>query len=244
MRLLIDAGNTRLKWQLIDRVNVVAGGACPFDSPQWLDQLAPYRARIDRIAVSTVISEAKRTELVRRLALLSAVEVRFYWSESFRSGLKNAYSDVSKMGADRWHAMYGAWSRAKAGFTVIDAGSAITIDYVADNGAHLGGYILPGKQMMLHSLRQQAARIGFELVDVSSGDPGKSTTECVQHGINWLWKGVVRQLIADCQKCSFDRILCTGGDADALVCAGLPAQHDPDLVLAGLSAIDAESVIS
>ena len=241
MRLLVDAGNTRLKWQLSQQGTVIARGACLFDSQDWLDELSSHAARIDHIAVSTVVSEPRRRVLIERLGQLSATDVCFYWSEISRGGLRNAYPHVNKMGADRWHAMYAGWCQAPGGFAVIDAGSAITVDYVAGDGGHLGGYILPGKQMMLRSLQQDAARIGFESIDASAGEPGMSTTECVQHGVVWLWEGMIRHLVADCQRYSLDQILCTGGDANALRSAGLPGQHDPDLVLAGLAAIDSEN---
>lgn len=241
MRLLIDAGNTRLKWQLNHNGRVLKGGACLCDSREWLDELTPHAPNIDRIAISTVASEARRQALVEQLARISGLEVQFYWSEATRNGLRNSYSDASRMGADRWHAMYAGWSQKSEGFAVIDAGSAITIDYVADDGAHLGGYILPGKQMMLRSLQQDAARIGFEPLDPRAGEPGASTTECVQHGVVWLWEGLVQRLITDCSRYGLHRMICTGGDASALLSAGLPAQHDPDLVLAGLAVIDSES---
>ncbi|TGN38596.1 type III pantothenate kinase [Marinobacter confluentis] len=241
MRLLIDAGNTRLKWRLDQQGDVVTGGACLFDSRQWLDELSPFGARIESISVSTVISEARRSVLVSQLVDLSGAPISFYWAESLRGGLRNAYSDVEKMGADRWHAMYAAWQQGLDGFAVVDAGSAITVDYVTGDGDHLGGYILPGKQMMLRSLQQDAARIGFESIDAGAGDPGRSTTECVQHGLVWLWEGLIRHLVADCERYRLQRIVCTGGDAVALLAAGLPGQHEPDLVLSGLAAIDSEA---
>ncbi len=241
MRLLIDAGNTRLKWQLSQQAGVVQRGICLSESQEWLSDLAPYASGIDRIAISTVVSETKRQELVEKLGRLSSATAQFYWSEASRGGLRNAYSEVDRMGADRWHAMYGGWCQKPEGFAVIDAGSAITVDYVAGNGMHLGGYILPGKQMMLRSLQQDAARIGFEALDARAGEPGVSTTECVQHGVVWLWEGLVQRLVADCRRYGLNRMLCTGGDAPALLSAGLPAQNDPDLVLAGLAAVDSES---
>jgi type III pantothenate kinase len=148
MKLLIDAGNTRLKWQLHEQGRIVQEGACLFDSIEWPEELVCYASRVSRIAVSTVASEAGRDRLVESLGKISGAPVTFYWPEAMRGGLINSYADFSKMGADRWHAMYGAWSQKRAGFAVIDAGSAITVDYVANDGLHLGGYILPGKQMM------------------------------------------------------------------------------------------------
>ena len=241
MKLLIDAGNSRLKWQLQEQGGIVEQGACLQDTPEWLDQLSRFSSRISRIAVSTVISEAGRDRLVENLGKISSADVAFYWSEAKRAGLVNSYSDFSRLGADRWHAMYGAWRQKLTGFAVIDAGSAITIDYVADDGAHLGGYILPGKQMMLRSLSQDAARIGFEASGAISGEPGRSTSECVHHGVVWLWEGLVKRLSADLRRHGLSRVLCTGGDAAALIRAGLPGEHHADLVFEGLNAIYSES---
>jgi type III pantothenate kinase len=241
MRLLIDAGNTRLKWRLDRQGTVLKSGVCLFDSESWLDDLASFAADIDGIAVSTVASESRQSALAGQLNRLTGTNVRFYWSEARRAGLVNAYSDTAKMGADRWHAMYAGWHQKPGGFAVVDAGSAITVDYVAPDGAHLGGYILPGKQMMLRSLQQDAARIGFEEVDAGGGQPGVSTTECVQHGVVWLWESLIQHLVADCREYGLERILCTGGDAGLLLSAGLPGEHDPDLVIKGLAAIDSES---
>ncbi|MDI9246620.1 type III pantothenate kinase [Marinobacter sp. CHS3-4] len=239
MRLLIDAGNTRLKWQLREGDRIVARGAHLLNESGWLGEIAAYARHIQHVAVSTVVSEAKRLELVSALADLAISDVHFYWSEEEREGLHNSYSEVHRMGADRWHVMVGGWSRKPGGFAVIDAGSAITVDYVSDNGHHHGGYILPGKHMMLRSLQQDAARINFESLDADANLPGKSTTECVQHGLVWLWQGVIGQVISDCREFGLSQVYCTGGDGQALMAAGLPAEYEPDLVLEGLAVVDA-----
>ena len=242
MKLLLDAGNTRLKWQLRQHSTVVEQGACLLAGGDWLDTLGAYRSSIDQVAVSTVISQSGQSRLEADLySLTTTAKPVFYWAEPFRHGLTNAYSDVSRMGADRWHAMYAGWYQKPGGFAVLDAGSALTVDYVAANGRHLGGYILPGKQMMLRSLQQDAARIGFDPAEVGAGEPGGSTTECVQHGLIWLWEGLTARVGADCRNHQLERILFTGGDAGLLVAAGLQGEHHPDLVLNGLAAIDAES---
>mgnify|MGYP003652705160 CR=1 FL=1 len=189
MKLLVDAGNTRLKWLLVGDGHLVGTGSAILDADDPFCDIRCQSAHIRRVAVSTVISEERR------------------------------------MGADRWHAMYAAWQADEGGFAVVDAGSAITIDYVADTGAHLGGYILPGKQMMLRSLRQDAARIGFDVSDVQAAEPGASTTECVQHGLVWLWASMAARIEADCRRLD----------------AGLSAHHEPSLVLKGLAAVDGES---
>lgn len=239
MRVLVDAGNTRVKWQLRDGNKVVHHGAGEFGSGLFGD-VADMAGSVSSVAVSTVVSEEKRVELIRLMACHIAPAPRFYWSEAARGGLVSAYAAPEKMGADRWHGMYGAWRSVGGSFAVVDAGSAVTVDYVDQHGRHLGGYILPGRRMMLRSLRNDAARIGFDDHQASAGDPGVSTTECVHHGLFWLWQGMVSRIHHDCGARGIGSILVTGGDAAGIKAAGLRAEQADDLVLEGLSAIDAE----
>ena len=94
------------------------------------------------------------------------------------------------MGADRWHAMLAGWVRCKASFAVVDAGSAVTVDYVNAGGRHLGGYILPGLQMMRRSLKVDAARIG--LGRVSNSTPARDNRPA--NASTTVWPGSLRPL--------------------------------------------------
>ncbi|RBP19455.1 type III pantothenate kinase [Marinobacter pelagius] len=241
MRLLIDAGNTRLKWQLGDRQDVVASGVGDLSSSDPLQGLPP-EPRVRRISISTVAAEARREALVAHLERRFGVAAVCHWSEPERGGLRNAYQDYQRMGADRWHAMYGAWKQHREGFVVVDAGSAVTVDYVDHSGQHLGGFILPGLQMMIRSLQTDAARILFDLEQVLETAPGISTGECVNHGLAWLFAAMIDRIRADVSTFALRDILVTGGDAERLQSLGLNAIHAPDLVLRGLAAIDAEEL--
>lgn len=242
MRLLIDAGNSRLKWRLDRNGQPVEQGAGMLDQANPLPGLATDFAAIQAVAVSTVADEQKRLRLVEYLSLHSGAPVNFYWSEARRGGLINAYSAPQKMGADRWHAMYAAWHTSRQGFAVVDAGSAVTVDYVAASGRHLGGFILPGLQMMLRSLKTDAARIAFDPTQVLDTKPGQSTGECVNHGLAWLSAGMVERIHQDVHSLNLPEIFVTGGDADRLLGLGLKAVSRPQLVLDGLSLIDHEGL--
>lgn len=244
MKLYIDAGNSRLKWFVDDQGQVVASGVGTLDSEQPVVGIGSAAEQIGAIAISTVASEEKQWQLASSLAELCPAPVHFYWAEFARGGLVSAYQDASRMGADRWHAMYGAWLHHKRGFAVVDAGSAVTVDYVNSHGQHLGGYILPGLQMMLRSLRTDAARIWFDPEQVLSTGPGKSTGECVNHGLAWLSAAMTERVVSDARTFGLADVLVTGGDADRLIGLGLPAIHRPDLVLQGLHAIDVEESVT
>lgn len=242
MRLLIDAGNTRIKWQLLSGQLVVESGYGELKDGSLFAAIKPHGHTIERIAISTVRSDQERNALENQLSGLTDAVVNYYFSEARRGALNCAYADPYKMGADRWHGMYGAWSQLHHGFAVVDAGSAITVDYVDENGMHAGGYILPGRRLHLQSLKQSVARVGFEESEVASPSPGMNTTECVHNGLAWLWEGLVAQIQRDCRDRAITAVMVTGGDGERLVELGLVAEYRPHLVLEGLAAIDLEGM--
>lgn len=93
---------------------------------------------------------------------------------------------------------------------------------------------------MLRSLRTDAARIWFDPEQGLATDPGRSTGECVNHGLAWLSGAMIERVIADIRKYALSDVLVTGGDASRLIGLGLSGIHRPDLVLSGLRAIHAE----
>lgn len=236
MILLIDAGNTRLKWRLVGLSEPIEGVAKTSDAEP-LKGLLNYWSEIDRILISTVASEDIREQLHGLLLARALAPIEYCWAESSRDGLTNSYRDVSRMGADRWHAMLAGWSRCRSSFAVVDAGSAVTVDYVSTDGRHLGGYILPGLQMMRRSLEIDAARIGFERSEQLETRPGNSTGECVNHGLAWLSEGLVSQVHRDVEEFELSRIYLTGGDALRLQALGLKATVIKGMVLDGLESI-------
>lgn len=229
-----------MKWRL-ERAGVIlheGWSALDVDAP--FADIEDYLGSVSRVGVSTVAHEDKRLRLLSYLDRNVAGSVHFYWAENRRSGLQNSYIDARTMGADRWHGMYGAWKRYSSGFAVIDAGSAITVDYVDYAGRHLGGYILPGLKMMLKSLKSDAARIAFEAGDVSEAKPGVSTAECVNQGLSWLFQAMIERVRSDVSELNLSQTVLTGGDAERLLALGMKAAHHPSLVLDGLGYIDNE----
>lgn len=243
MILLIDSGNTRLKWRLERQsdARVLARGCGLLTDPDPLHTLClPKGERVRTVGISTVASEQRQQDLVTAMASRFAAPIICYWSEREREGLVNGYQQPQTMGADRWHGMYAAWQRLRKGFVVVDAGSAITVDYVAASGHHLGGFILPGLQMMLRSLSSDAARIGFEPEAGTDIGPGLSTSECVNHGLAWLGAALASRITENMHDYSLHEAILTGGDASRLQHIGLQGCLVPELVLDGLAKIHRE----
>jgi len=237
MILLVDSGNSRIKWRLVNDVDVIAEGAGPPDSQELFSGIGSRGGVISRVAVSSVGSEHSCRKLEQTLLARAWAPVTFYWAERARAGLVNSYADVGRMGADRWHGMLGGWMRARQGFVMVDAGSAVTVDYVDSSGRHIGGYIVPGLQMMRRSLKLDAARIGFDDDDQLNVTPGNSTSACTNHGLAWMTQAMIRRIKEDAHTLGLPVVLVTGGDADRWKALGLDAEHCPGLVLDGLAAV-------
>lgn len=230
MILQIDAGNTRLKWRVrshdctVERGVVAAGEV--FDG-------SALSFPVEHAIVSTVQSDARRAALSRQLRAELGVTPVFFDTELSQGGVRCAYARPGDMGADRWHALVGAAACQHPPLVVVDAGSAITIDYLDGEYRHQGGYILPGERLHLGSLTGQTDRVRFEQEDGYSRRPGRSTNECVMSGLYWLREAFADRLNAE----NCGAVLVTGGDAEPLLAAGLQAHWHPELVLDGLEQV-------
>lgn len=76
----------------------------------------------------------------------------FAASTAALAGVRNAYSQPGLLGVDRWMALLGAWQLQLAPCCIVDVGTAATVDALDARGTHLGGFIVPGPQLMVRSL--------------------------------------------------------------------------------------------
>lgn len=235
MLLECDLGNSRCKWRLINRGHIVDRGVLNYlgVSHAWpLPGSVVTRVRASSVAV-TNINTLFNAELAERYGVSAE------WAESASScaGVTNAYADFSCLGVDRWLAMLAAYNGYGAAI-VVDAGSALTVDVVDEDGLHLGGYIAPGAMLMSASLSKNTAKVKFGGSSIFQHQiMGQDTAGCVAAGIKAAQLGVVSSAInavSPRNNASY-RIIVTGGDAADLVQSmGIKAEVVPDLVLDGL----------
>jgi type III pantothenate kinase len=245
--LLIDAGNTRLKW------GVLADGVIQDTGHLFQADLADHgistlTTRIPRDVAQVFVSNVAGPTFATRLAgVLSAhcgSEVRFARTHTEALGLRNAYRDVRQMGVDRWVAMVGAWHTWHRALVVVDAGTAVTIDAVDDAGQHLGGQIIPGVGLMASALGTATSDIPvFDLADRSTARDieifGDSTEAGVANGAFNAVTGAVERAISVLRSSAHDPVtVLTGGDASAMLQAlAETPEYRPNLVLEGLAAL-------
>jgi type III pantothenate kinase len=82
-------------------------------------------------------------------------------SEASRCGVSNGYKNPGQLGVDRWCALLGARALTTSPCVVVMAGTATTIDSLDANGRFLGGFILPGGELMRRALAKDTAGLPF-----------------------------------------------------------------------------------
>ncbi len=235
MILEIDIGNTFLKWRYADSQQGWVRGR-QLSAQLEESQFDCWPDGVTRVRVACVAGP-------EAVALITGYcQARWKLTPEFArvcdkaAGVRNSYADPSRMGVDRWVSMLAAYNRVRDAVCVVDCGSAITVDFVGADGAHHGGYIIPGVRMMTSSLLANTARvIADQSADEFDMTPGTHTSAAVFHGINFVFDAIAQrlllQLAADYPSA---RLLITGGDGELFARLAGRGEHCPDLVLDGL----------
>jgi type III pantothenate kinase len=201
MNLEIDIGNTRFKWRLKDNKRIMSRGSIAnidiCDESSFAEAFASIdQYRPSRIYVASVYNKnsacfsawcQKKWSLVPLFLKVSEIEL----------GVTNAYLHVEQMGVDRWLAMLAAYSWAdQQACLIVDCGSACTVDLILANGTHLGGYIVPGAQLMKSALFRGTDRVKPSQVSYDAElRPGKTTQEAVSGGLWIMQLGLVQSAL-------------------------------------------------
>ncbi len=233
MILDIDAGNSFVKWRVVDDSEVIAAGSEATEqvSKQGLD-LTRIEG-LNQARISSVANRALAERLREQVQQQFNVEMQIARVSSIVSGVSCGYTEPETLGIDRWLAVVAAYQRYLGPVLVVDAGSAITIDLIGPQGVHLGGYISPGLRLMREALWQGTAKVQVDRVEsLNMLVPGT----CTQDAVN---RGCLLAVVATIEKLASQypaSIVITGGDATVVAEAlSLTSDHVPDLVLDGLA---------
>lgn len=153
--------------------------------------------------------------------------------------IANALEDDSTVGQDRLLSALGAFARAKQACVVVDAGTAVTVDFVDGEGVFQGGAILPGLRMMLDAMHARTAALPRLNPEAPSASQpfGKDTARAMQLGVFSAVRGAVRLLLERYAEAyeAYPQVIATGGDAPALFDGDEVVEHVvPDLQLLGI----------
>lgn len=237
--LVIDAGNTRIKWGM-------HGGA------RWLKQAWVETGRAAELKAAlaglpspraVMVSNVAGDELQHQLAsiLPPTPAPRWIKSERAQCGVRNSYADPAQLGCDRWAALIGARQLGGGPAVVVNAGTALTVDALTDDGVFVGGIIVPGAELMRAALAGNTAALGVQ--------PGKfsffpnSTGDAIMSGTINALCGAIERIAQFLEKTGQPQPACvlSGGGAQLLEPhLNLEVKVVDNLVLEGLLAIARE----
>jgi type III pantothenate kinase len=216
--IVVDVGNSRIKWGLCssDQVWSIAS-LPPDDTDAWLAQWREWKLQASQTWIVAGVHPARRDALVAWLCEQGA-PVQLLTSPS-QLPLKVDVEVPEKVGIDRLLNAVAANRRRQENVAaiIVDAGSAVTVDYVDGSGVFRGGAIFPGFTLMGKALHDYTALLPIVPMD-DLPPPGTSTTHAIQTGVLYAVVGGIERLIAEYQHrfpTAFE-IFLTGGDAKML----------------------------
>ncbi|WUR14128.1 type III pantothenate kinase [[Empedobacter] haloabium] len=245
--LLIDAGNTRIKWALADRASdawLAQGAALHAEASdlavQWSAAFAA--APPARVLAANVAGAAVRTRLEQMLAAVApGASVEWFASCAQRAGLVNGYRNPAQLGCDRFAAAIGARALAPdRPIIVANCGTATTVDAIDASGRFIGGMILPGLGLMASSLARNTAQLPQIQPGTLLPSPfADNTDDAILAGCLSAQAGAIER--ASVQHGAVECIL-SGGAASYIapmltLAPGLVLRHVDNIVMKGLHAI-------
>jgi type III pantothenate kinase len=236
-KVVVDVGNSRIKWGLCGPGSVRESCSLPHDDPEsWMRQLEQW-PDVRGLWVVSGVHPQRRDQLVewlreqgQRVQLLD---------DPNDLPLRVLLERPDYVGVDRLLDAVAANSRrtAETPAVVVDAGSAVTVDLIDGSGAFAGGAILPGMRLMAKALHDYTALLPLlPPPDKRPAVPGTNTPAAMELGIFWAVGGGIAALLSEYHiHCgSTMEVFVTGGDGPRLHPVFPDARLWPQMTLEGI----------
>jgi type III pantothenate kinase len=255
--LLIDIGNTRIKWALLRGATPGRQSALSIRDWRGFERALRKLRRIGSVQVVGVAGARAELALRAILQRLKLPKPQFVRSSARLAGVTNGYKDAWRLGADRWVAAIGAWHLAggRRAVCAVSVGTALTVDVVDAIGQHRGGLIAPGPALMVRSLLQDTQGIAPRAAGSTSRAARKSgqrairpladnTRDAIELGSLTAAAALIDRTVSAVRSTLGARpvVILTGGGA-TVIAPLLATRHlqCEDLVLQGLAVIARET---
>ncbi len=219
--LAVDVGNTRLKWALFESPR--PGAAIQAQGVEFLENIDKMAdgawsklPRPERMLGCAVAADTVRRRVEEQMEELWDVPAHWVVASAAEAGLTNGYDHPTRLGADRWVAMIGAWHRMLAQgparpLVVVMVGTAVTVEAVDPRGRFLGGFILPGHGIMLRALESGTAGLYVPTGEVREFPT--NTSDALTSGGTYAIAGAVERMIQHLRRrCAVEPVcFMTGG---------------------------------
>lgn len=236
MKLLIDAGNSRLKWawwdgEMLQGVSAVANAGTDF-SALWKNG-----QKADSVWIASVTSAAANAALAATVRNRFGVDPVFAVTRAQACGVRIAYAQPENLGVDRFLGLIAAHAQTPGTVVIAGCGTALTLDALAGDGVHLGGLIAAGPQLAQDALRGGTARLAAvpagRVVEIAD-----NSADAIESG-TWLSAAaLIGRFLAQAARRmgGVPALILTGGGAARLSpWVDAPHRIDAELVLLGLA---------
>jgi len=222
--LAISVGNTRTAYGVFEGDRLVRAASEPNADLGALaaNILAAFRdieGADTRAVVCATVNRALSEKLIAALEKDLDAPVRRV-ADDLPIAIEHSLGPGHTTGQDRLLAALGAYDGLKQACVVVDAGTAITVDFVDGAGVFHGGAIAPGAQMMLDALAARTAALpALETAPPAGGEPyAKTTPDAMRRGVTAAGRGLVRVMLeAYAERYgAYPVVIATGGDAERL----------------------------
>jgi type III pantothenate kinase len=251
--LLIDIGNTRIKWARFDGKRLGRQQAAVhsgWGGEDYARRVIGLGQSLDRILVVSVAGARANRSLTLAARRARAPAPEFVVSQRSAGGVTSGYVEPWRLGVDRFIAAIGAHHLAKGkAVCVVGVGTAMTVDLVDAKGRHRGGAIIPAPTLMVDSLLNNTDGIRRRAQGGARGGSslfGRSTRAAIMQGSRYAAAALIDRAVGEARALVPGRaplVMLTGGGASSIQplvrskCVSVP-----DLVLRGLAALCAEPV--
>ncbi len=232
--LAIDIGNTRIKWGFHQDGDWLRQGWVKTAQADTLAAEFTALPSTDRIVISNVAGGAVRDQVS---AVLHGAADSPQWivAVAAQCGVTSGYADPAALGADRWAALIGAWQMLRSACVVVNVGTTMTVDALSAEGAFIGGFIVPGYDLMRSALARDTADLAVR-EGTFSFFPDNTGDAIASGAVNALAGAVERMSRYVAESAGVESpVLLSGGGAE-LIAARLNARVTvvDNLVLDGL----------
>ena len=248
--LLVDIGNTRLKWTIWHDGRIDPARAASYarwsrrDFERHLFRPSLTRG-LKRIVAASVADARVGRAFAAAARRATGLEPEFLVTERRAAGVTTRYLEPWRLGVDRFLGAIGAHRLAgRRAVCFVNVGTAVTIDLVDGHGVHRGGAILPGPELMVRSLLKGTAGIARrarepERAAAAPSLFARNTRAAIEQGALHAVAAAIDEGVAEARRALGTRplVVLSGGGAPHLG-PRLRTQHVsvPDLVLRGIAA--------
>ena len=222
--LVIDIGNTRLKWGMYDQpcpgANLLAHGAVVLEDIDHLWAQHWHSLPAPKAMLGCVVAgEAIKRRVEEQLSEGWGLQARWVSASRLAGGVVNGYEHPQRLGADRWAAIIGARQRAllcspndPQPVLAVMVGTAVTVDAVDAKGCFLGGLILPGFGLMYRALESGTAGLKVPTGEVRDF-PTNTSDALMSGGTDAIAGAIERSLRRLRVRCGREPLLIMSGGA-------------------------------